>query len=81
MKSLAELNLQPPSNSNLGPLDWVLSTLTTRPLLHVKFKLHGSGKKNQLMFFDFASTQILKLKAQTSVLDLALIYRCCPLAL
>ena len=53
---------------NSGPLDWVLGAPTTRPLLHVKFKLHGSGKirknRNQLvMFFDFAPTQILKLKS------------------
>ena len=38
------MNLQPPSSLNSGPLDWVLGTLTTRPLPHVKFKLCGLGK-------------------------------------
>ena len=38
-----ELNLQPPSSSNLGSLDWILGVLNTRLLLHVTFNLHGSG--------------------------------------
>ena len=51
-----KLILHPPSGLNLGPLDWVLGTLNSRSLHHVKFKLHSSGKirkMNQMIVFLF----------------------------
>ena len=39
-----KLNFQPTRGFNLGPLDWILGTLNTRPLLHINFKLDSSGK-------------------------------------